>query len=105
MREADDAWNYGFNLGLATRLDAGDGLFRFADYAPVSLRLGARVSWQLTPRLSAFAEANGRLALIFAPEGVDPKNILDPMPGGLPLLDGLFHLELPTFFVGGRYGL
>lgn len=105
MREADDAWNYGFTLGLATRIDAGAGLFRFADYATASLRLGARVSWQLTPRLSAFVEGNGRLALILAPEGVDPTKILDPMPSGVPLLDGLFYLELPTLFIGGRYGL
>lgn len=105
MRKADDAWNYGFTLGLATRLDAGAGLFRFADYAPASLRFGARISRQLTPRLSAFVEGNGRLALILAPEGVDPNKILDPMPDGMPLLDGLFYLELPTFFVGGRYGL
>lgn len=105
MREADDAWNYGFTLGLATRLDAGDGLFRFADYATASLRVGARVSWQLTPRFSAFVEGNGRLALVIAPEGVDPTKILDPMPSGLPLFNGLFYLELPTFFIGGRYGL
>lgn len=105
LREADDAWNYGFTLGLASRLDVGDGLFRFADYATGSLRLGARLSRQLTPRLSAFVEANGRLALILAPEGVDPTKILDPMPAGLPLLDGLLYLELLTFFIGGRFGL
>lgn len=105
LREADDAWNYGLTLGLATRLDAGAGLFRLADYAPASLRLGARISRQLTPRLSAFAEGNGRLALILAPEGVDPTEIMNPMPFGMPLLDGLVYLELPTFFIGLRYGL
>jgi hypothetical protein len=105
LGRADAALRSGFTLGLAARLDAGKGLFRFADYAPVSARAGLRVSWDLGRGFSALAEANVRLALVLAPEGVDPARILDPMPVGLPIAEGLFYFEMPTIFIGGRYGL
>ncbi len=105
LGRADAPLRSGFTLGLATRLDAGKGLFRFADYAPVSARAGLRVSWDLGKGFSAMAEANVRLALVLAPEGVDPRYILVPMPLGFPLAEGLFYFEMPTIFIGGRYGL
>lgn len=105
LGRADAALRSGFTAGLAARLDAGNGLFRFADYAPVSARAGLRVSWDLGRGFSALAEANVRLALVLAPEGVDPARILDPMPVGFPIAEGIFYFEMPTIFIGGRYGL
>lgn len=90
---------------LATRLDVGAGLLRFADYATVSAMAAAKLSWRVWDNLSVFIGASSRLAWVNAPSGVDPANLLAAMPLGLGLADGLFRLEWPTFYAGARYGL
>ncbi len=101
----DDRLRTALTLGLAGRFDAGKRYFGLAAYAPLSVRAGLRLSWELNPRLSAFVEGNSRLALILAPEGANPATVLHPMPYGLMLLKGGAFFEWPTFFVGARYGL
>lgn len=105
LSRPDALFRSGLTLGLAGRVDIAKGLFRFSDYAPASLRLGLRISWEVFRRVSVFAEANSRLALILVPEGADPSKVLSIMPAGFSIPGGLFYLEAPTIFVGGRLAL